>query len=442
MEIPENIKTLNFVYDSWVLDIPHHNLGEILGSGGFRDEYGFFDFFQRFFNSQLPEKYNRDTFKVSKNKIQDVYENPNKTFYYGLKTSLGLYDIFDERNVKFSKSLVKCLKECTNIKVLFIREHEPESLRDFKALINYLDEDKIPHDRFIIVSNNPKIEDYKKQFNSDINFHRTNLLQITSSAVWNELSSKLVLEKTGPFFLCLNKSAKIHRIATLFGLQAQDILKDVNWSMLVDYRDGKGYDEQLYEDFCGIIGSIDNGIEEHIDSIINRGDKKSDYELDMEIHGRDFVKDNNPEIGGAGGEAGGVMVPENNENHTQSYVNIVTESCYDSELETIHVTEKSTRPFFYYQLPIIVSTPGHIKFMENEFGLDFYRDIIDHSYNDIEDDKERYYATLKEIKRLQENKDKIIEFYKNNVDRLEANKKIISNLPNNDSDMNFFINKL
>lgn len=443
MEIQEKTKkTLNFVYDSWVLDIPHYNLGELIGNGDFRDEYGFFDFYQRFFNTQLPEKYDRKTFEVKKCKISDVYENPNELYYYGIKTSFSLYDIFGEREWKFSDSLVKCLRECENIKVLFIREHEPETYRDFECIVNYLDTENIPHNRFSIISNNPKINDYKKEFSSDIIFHRTNLLQITSSSVWNELGSELVKNKTGSFFSCFNKSPKRHRISTLICLQQSGVLKDVNWSMLVDYRSGRGYDEELYEDFEYLIGPINNGIEEHIDSILNRGDKKSDYEENSANLVNGGFEKPNIEIGGAGGESGGIMVPESNESHNQSYVNIVTESIFEEHWNAIHVTEKSTRPFFYYQLPIIIATKGHIKFMEEEFGFDFYRDLIDHSYNDIQDDFNRFQGAIKEIKRLQNNKEKVIEYYHNNIDRLEKNKQIVSNLPNNDQDMIYFLNVL
>ena len=138
-----------------------------------------------------------------------------------------------------------------------------------------------------------------------------------------------------------------------------------------------------------------------------------------------------------------MMVPETDETHKDSYVSIITESCFQyPNSDVIHITEKSTRPFFYYQFPIILATKGHIKFMEEEFGLDFYRDIIDHSYNDIENDKERFQATLKEIERINDNQDLFKTFFKSNKERFEKNKQIVKNFPNNDQDIKYFLNNL
>jgi hypothetical protein len=45
---------------------------------------------------------------------------------------------------------------------------------------------------------------------------------------------------------------------------------------------------------------------------------------------------------------------------------------------------------------------------------------------------------MKEIKRLDENKEKIKEFYKKNYDRFEKNKNIIFNILKNADDYKFF----
>ena len=117
MVIQENTKkTLNFVYDSWVLDLTIPPLAEVLGDSDFREPHGYLDFYQRFFSAQLG--YSRDIFTVKKFKIEDVYENKNETFYYPIKTSWGLSDIFKATDLP--KSVNKCLRECDNIKLLYI----------------------------------------------------------------------------------------------------------------------------------------------------------------------------------------------------------------------------------------------------------------------------------------------------------------------------------
>ena len=169
--------------------------------------------------------------------------------------------------------------------------------------------------------------------------------------------------------------------------------------------------------------------------------KKSDYDQNVKLNYFGFERPD-IHIEGAGGASGGLMIPETDETHKDSYVSIITESCFDYPNDVIHVTEKSIRPFFYYQFPIIFATKDHIKFMEEEFGFDFYRDIIDHSYNDIENDKERFQATLKEIERINDNQDLFKTFFKSNRERFEKNKKIVENFLNNDQDIKYFINNL
>jgi hypothetical protein len=67
-----------------------------------------------------------------------------------------------------------------------------------------------------------------------------------------------------------------------------------------------------------------------------------------------------------------------------------------------------------------------------------FEDVINHSYDDVVDDRDRLFEVMKEIKRLDENKEKIKEFYKKNYDRFEKNKNIIFNILKNSDDYKFF----
>jgi hypothetical protein len=48
--------------------------------------------------------------------------------------------------------------------------------------------------------------------------------------------------------------------------------------------------------------------------------------------------------------------------------------------------------------------------------------VIDHSYDNELDQKKRFSLFVKELKRLNDNKENLIEFYKNNQHRFEENK--------------------
>jgi hypothetical protein len=123
-----------------------------------------------------------------------------------------------------------------------------------------------------------------------------------------------------------------------------------------------------------------------------------------------------------------------------SYVNIVTESNYFNEkIDAIHISEKSLIPFFFFQLPIFLASQGHVGKVRG-YGFDLFDDIIDHSYDDIWDSKDRFNAVVNEIKRLHDNKEAIIDFYVKNKLRFEKNNQIIVDFPEKNSDRNYFLN--
>ena len=49
---------------------------------------------------------------------------------------------------------------------------------------------------------------------------------------------------------------------------------------------------------------------------------------------------------------------------------------------------------------------------------------------------------LDEIKRLNNNKDKVIEFYNNNIERFEKNKQAVLNIYRSTKDVNYFFDYL
>ena len=79
--------------------------------------------------------------------------------------------------------------------------------------------------------------------------------------------------------------------------------------------------------------------------------------------------------------------------------------------------------------------------MKEKFGLDFYDDIINHSYDSHPNQRIRLEMFYNEIKRLSNMKTELIDFYKNNYERFEANKqKVMKILEIVDKDYYYFEN--
>lgn len=313
MGIQENIKkTLNFVYDSWVVketsneletvlvDTPQYTLANLLGDTDFRDELGYFDFYERFFYEQLG--YPRNLFTINKYKVSEVYNNPETKFYYAIKSHWSLHDIFSQTDLP--SSINKCLSECDNIKFLYIREHEPENLQDITSVVNYFKKNNISDSKLVIISNNPKIKEYRESLNSNFEFFRTNLLQITSSSIWNELGSSYFKEKSDKFFSCFNKTPKTHRVATLIELEDRNILKNTNWSMLFNFSyEKKDFWEHFhYTQFDCLLNDVDSK-KDIIEKFIVMDTKKSDYEQNVKLNYFGFERPD-IHIEGAGGASG------------------------------------------------------------------------------------------------------------------------------------------
>ena len=129
---------------------------------------------------------------------------------------------------------------------------------------------------------------------------------------------------------------------------------------------------------------------------------------------------------------------ESMESYEESYINIITETHFNEK--NIHITEKSFKPFYLHQLPIFLANQNHIKTLKKEYGLDVFDDLIDHSYDNEEDNLKRLYMVYNEIKRLSEIKDDIKQYYSDNIDRIKKNRQIIKEAWLSNKTTNYFIN--
>jgi hypothetical protein len=305
--------------------------------------------------------------------------------------------------------------------------HEPEGEQSFQCLKDFIDKHSIPPKKIFIVNNNSKLNELKHKHELDINVYSIKFIPNSSNLTLSRIQSVFNENKKGKFFLCHNKSPKPHRYAILVLLKNQNILEDVNWSLVSGFK----FKDELF--FCHLFTKEDTQkYNEEIEFFTSIDVKKSEYELQEK-----WFNPNSTEIN-VEGLPHWMRIPEKPVTFENSYVNIVTESSFIDSESVVHITEKSFRPFYFYQLPIFVSSHNHVKYLKEIYGFDMFEDVINHSYDDVVDDRNRLFEIMKEIKRLDENKEKIKEFYKKNYDRFEKNKNIIFNILKNADDYKFF----
>jgi hypothetical protein len=342
-----------------------------------------------------------------------------------------------DRDLQFSQIVQDCLKNCKNIFVCILCEHESDDVHGYKILSEKLNEWGLPQEQFYLFNNNFLMDTYGEKYNSKIKTHRLDLLALTSCSIFSHNKIPFVINKEGKLFICHNRNQKPHRYGILSLIRNGGFIDNVNWSLV---SGDKKNEEEIWQLSEVMDLEIVEKIKEDILYFYSIDIKKSDYEINRrDFIGHDVVADKSdlPPLSGAAMESGGYMLPEYGLTYQNSYINIVTESIWLDDYEVVHITEKSFRPFNFYNLPIFVATQGHVKFIKETYGFDLFDDLIDHSYDNEPDIKKRLIMVYNEIKRLNNNKESVIKFYSENQYRFEKNREIICNIPNNDNDLKF-----
>jgi hypothetical protein len=364
--------------------------------------------------------------------FSDVYNNPNEKYYYFINHAGELLsELYKVNNEFFTNQIIECLHKCNNFNVIFLTEHEPDNELGFILVNEYVKSNNINGKQIFIINNNSKLNDYKTQQNSDINVHTISFVPHSSTKVLFKVGGcDYETEKVGKFFMLFNKSPKLHRYALLTLLKKNDLLNEINWSLVPGWN-------------CNAYGN-------YYDKIFTKKEQKELYKeisylYNLKIKVSDFEENKNwfKEFSEINNEGFPIWMhtPEYPKNYENTYVNIITESMFLDHENNIHISEKTFKPFFYYQLPLILATHHHIKTVKEKYNLDFFDDIIDHSYDNEPNQRKRLDMFVNEIIRLNQNKDEVIKFYKNNKDRFEKNKqKVLNLLKIVDDDYLFFEN--
>lgn len=398
---------LNFVYDDWdeVKNIPRYNrLKSIKYPNNLSWEVS---------------SYPMDIFEnveINNRRIEEIEIHPNEVFYYYVRIvwDVGSFDWhFINGLLPIDSIIVEKINNNNNLFLLLMNECEIETKDSLERLTNIVKSLGIDEKKVWFVNNNAKLNEYREELNSKINVHTTNLM---SNRIRNGQRTDFVEKKeSGSFFLCMNRTPKIHRYALLSLLKKHKILEDTNWSLISgwDFKYGEGIFKDILND--DDISDLIDEIKYMVSFEVVRGKYESNY---LEL--LDRTKQNLP------------FEPKSFEN---SYFNIVTESNYVSK--DIHVTEKSFKPFFHYQFPLILASYNHIKYFRSVYPeYDFFDDVINHSYDNIENNRNRLFAFFNEIKKIHENKNFFIDFYKKNKDRFIKNHECLTKTSG--VDHNFF----
>ena len=340
--------------------------------------------------------------EINESKLIDAFNNPNEKYYYFI-SKLSTFSFF-ENTIPFTQSLMVSLKTLNNVNVVLLSEHESVDEENFIKLNEFIDRHHIDGTKIHLINNNSLLNFYKSKYNSNINVLSTKYLPIFYSKLLNKHKIEFSINREF-LFMCHNKRMKSHRIAVLAFLKKTNIINDVDWSFIFDSESNVDY-------------NLSPTLKEEIEIILKNGNVKSKYEID---HVFKF------------GDLGDYICEDTFRN---AYLNITTETNFITE--DVHITEKSFKPFFFYQIPIFLSSAFHVKNLKEIYGFDLFEDVVNHDYDNETNFKKRFSLVCDEINRIYNNRDEIKKFIINNKERFLKNNEIVSNLINDKTDYNYF----
>jgi len=346
--------------------------------------------------------------------------NDKEDFYYIISYKQHLYEIITKQDEFFLNDVVVEAVKNKDLKVLLICEHEVNNneFETLEVLKNEIKKVGLKEKQFYYVNNNSLLEEYAKELKTKINVHTIKFL--FEYLIGSMRKFDFPFETNKKFlFTCMNKTGKEHRILTIAYLKKYGILEDTDWSFI---DKDKRAEKMWFNYEIPQIGDLSD----YICDVKNITGKLSEYEKNevwLEKLNSDTFNPTN------------TIQPLT---FLNSYINIVTESMFYHGRE-VHISEKSYRPFYFYQLPIFVASHRHVEFIKKTYDFDLFDDLIDHSYDNILDNDERFLAIMTEIKRLHGIKDEVVEYYIKNEQRFKKNKEIIDELYDNNPVSKYFI---
>ena len=209
-----------------------------------------------------------------------------------------------------------------------------------------------------------------------------------------------VLEKnldSNHTFLSLNRNKRSHRamlVSLLYGLDIQDfgliscMFKD-NIEDLFSYTEWKTKSDDIYLTGFSKLKDSDLSINDSLEIYHNNNnDNVSNFKNSLKTY------------------------------YKNTFVEIISETSYTEPC--YNLTEKTLNSIYGCCFPILLCSKGSVNFLRS-MGVDMFDDIIDHSYDTIEDPAERLEAAIKNNIDLLTNNKRTKELWIKNKDRFENN---------------------
>jgi GDP-L-fucose synthase len=205
------------------------------------------------------------------------------------------------------------------------------------------------------------------------------------------------------FFLSYNKNCtRPHRKLFIMWLLKSKLIDDTLYSLLIsnDYKyTGIGIFREISE------RSYTSDLLKYHDDFLSLGYEKLDW---------DYKENKNDVYSNT--------TYTTKDHYSKTLFNVVTETSFENN--SLNLTEKTFKPLANCQ-PFIILGDLNANKKILDFGFEPYDDLIDYSFDSIEDNVDRFVACTNEIERIHSlGEEYVMEWYRENINKIENNKKL------------------
>lgn len=111
--------------------------------------------------------------------------------------------------------------------------------------------------------------------------------------------------------------------------------------------------------------------------------------------------------------------------YQNAFVEVLNETTFFSK--GIFITEKYQQTIFGYVLPIMIGNAGTVAYLRSQ-GFDMYDDVVDHSYDSIEDPIQRLFSAIDLNRQLLTDRQFAQEQWRKMLPRMDANLEFCKNM--------------
>jgi hypothetical protein len=315
-----------------------------------------------------------------------------------------------DNNLSYFIDMFNKIKDKPNVKVVISNFHEGAYQNNFIIkLIHLMKQYDIDYTQVIVLTNNKYVEkfsdeitiiykpyllgflmDHYKDIKEESIFHNGTEIGLLST-------SEYINSEKKKFFLSYNKNTtKSFRIQLLLWLLKNGIIDDTYVSVLIknenfDRNQLRSSEDELYD-----LVAYYNKFE---------GMGFSVLDWDYPNHQNDVFSN---------------LKYTTKSHYTDTIFNIITETTFEND--QLNLTEKSFKAMANCHPYLVIGDVGVNEHIKN-LGFELYEDLIDYSFDSIEDNQIRLNQALKEVRKIYKmGKNEIIDWYKNNIEKIEKNK--------------------